>query len=368
MASGVTKVLCDHAHTADAELRISSLWALKHLVDGAPNELKMSCLEELGTGWLIQTLTGELSGPHRSHMATSNAAGEQVDILNSEEEPGMDLDEAGESSSDDDSVSGHLRPAFEFSSLTGMAAKDRNLRLRAIKAAESNTALKGYRDDIRTQEQALDFVRNLVGEPGPGQPDMVEHVFSQLGTTRFFEIIVGKLKPKPFPQTARLGHGGLAPGSPRSYTADMQANSAQPIRWQPPELLISTLFILIHVANGRPSHRQLLINQPSLLDTLRPVFQHPDRRIRVACCWLVHNLLWQDDGTDKEGCRQRAMELRIKGVEECVRRLINDEDLDTRERAKGVVDYFTRLLDMRGDAAGAPGTGTSATGGRSWDR
>ena len=56
MRQGILKILCVHAHSADPNMRVSSLWALKHLANAAPNDVKMSIIEELGTGWLIHSM------------------------------------------------------------------------------------------------------------------------------------------------------------------------------------------------------------------------------------------------------------------------------------------------------------------------
>src|SRR4051812_20487317 len=189
MADGVMKTLCEHAHSANPELRIDSLWALKHLVSSAPNDIKINCLEELGTGWLIQIVTGESSFASTSRqgqsgspmgMGTPNAAGEQVDLLNAVEEPGMDVDyalsEDEADTEDDDQMTdsiGSLRlPRYTRKTPTSQLAA----RLKAIKHVEQSPVLKAQREDIRVQEQALDFIRNLIGEAGPGQPEMIDHL------------------------------------------------------------------------------------------------------------------------------------------------------------------------------------------------
>jgi hypothetical protein len=54
--AGVLKILCEHAHSMNAKLRLNALWALKHFVHGVSNEMKRLCLEELGQGWLVQLI------------------------------------------------------------------------------------------------------------------------------------------------------------------------------------------------------------------------------------------------------------------------------------------------------------------------
>src|SRR5256885_12905982 len=56
MDAGVLKLICEHAHSSNPKLRLNAVWALKHLVFSAENKVKVSCLEELGPGWLVQLI------------------------------------------------------------------------------------------------------------------------------------------------------------------------------------------------------------------------------------------------------------------------------------------------------------------------
>lgn len=357
----------------------------------APNDIKISCLEELGTGWLVQAITGELrdfSHPPKERsqastpigMGTPNAAGEQVDLLNAVDEPSMDLDDVTSSSDDEDdetmadSIGSLRRPRqLRFTTTSQIRA-----RLKAIKDTEQDPRLRAERDDLRIQEQALDFIRNLIAESKSGACEMIDHLLSTIGAPRFFEIIASKLRPKgpaappqPFGTTAstsspahnRSSHPGLTaqPPPPQQVLAFPPHHHAHPFAAHaPPEILLAALFILIHIANGRPSHRSLLISQTALLTHILPLFQHPDRRMRVACVWLINNLTWMDDSSDAANARQRAMDLRALGIEERVRLLMQDQDLDTRERAKTAAEQMGKLLEGVEGAAGGIGGGVGA--------
>src|SRR6266576_1345842 len=187
-------------------MRLNSLWALKHMVLTAPNDIKISCLEELGTGWLVQAITGELrdfSHPPKERsqvstpigMGTPNAAGEQVDLLNAVDEPSMDLDDVTSSSDDEDDKTmadsiGSLRRQrqLRFTPTSQIRA-----RLKAIKDTEQDPRLRAERDDLRIQEQALDFIRNLIAESKSGACEMIDHLLNTIGIPRFFEIMASKL-------------------------------------------------------------------------------------------------------------------------------------------------------------------------------
>jgi hypothetical protein len=429
MSQGILKILCAHAHTADPKMRVSALWALKHLANAAPNEVRVSIIEELGTGWLIQTMSGEShsSPSQRSHMATPNAAGEQVDILNAIDDPSMDIDDApshDSSSEDEDAMTdsiGHLRPP-------SMPAQHR-ARLKAIRQEEENPVIRSRKDDILVQEQVLDLVRNLISEAGPGQPEMIDHLLEAMGQQRLFECLANKLKPKngaaavaATQQQQQHQHQqqqqqqqqrststvstGNAPPAGKRPTLTTPGHSSQNVNGtnqQPfpehlyihPRLLESSIFILIHIANGKPQHRHQLLNQitssspsnttslfpvtlssssstsPSqqttkLIDLTLPLFNHPVTKIRVACCWLVHNIMWMEDSNDAVGAKQRALELRQRGFEDVISVCAGDPDLDVRERARGCVDVWGRLL---GPGSGVNGNGVgSQASSRVWER
>jgi hypothetical protein len=363
--AGVLKALCEQCRSANFQLRFGSLWALKHLCLGLPHSMKMQCLEELGVGWLVQVLNGE---PSKPAWATPNAAGEQVDILNATDEPQMDVDEDLSEEDDEDTMADNmpsmgrlLRPGSRYTSATNI--RD---RLQQIRNDEQDTRLNSERDDIRIQEQALDFIRNFISED-QSSGDMIDHILKSFGHSRFFDLLDAKLRPKstslPSSSQGQANHP-----APTYWPSSANRNSmttpptAQP-NWSlypAPELVLATTFVLVHLANGRPAHRSLLISQTSLMQHLLPVLSHPRREVRAACAWCLHNLLWVDDSSDEAATRERALSLRNLGFEESARILVSDTDLDVGQRAKTVNEQFTRLL---GDGAThAQGTGA---GGRS---
>jgi len=88
-----------------------------------------------------------------------------------------------------------------------------------------------------------------------------------------------------------------------------------------------------------------------------------------------------EDKSDEMGARSRARELRSRGFEEVIRRCVGDVDLDVRERARGCVDVWERLLGEgrgasesrslsgSGDGAGGGVSGVaSGRAGRVWER
>lgn len=365
-------------------MRLISLWALKHLVLHAPNDIKMTCLEELGTGWLMQTVTGEprdtlasVRGPSQVStpigMGTPNAAGEQVDLLNAVEEPLMDIDEAtdGTEGEDEDAMTdsiGSLRlPRYTQAT----AFSQHKARLKAIKNAEQNPVVRSQKDDIVIQEQALDYIRNLISEPSSaGAPEMIDHLFNICGAERLFQVLASKLKPKAATATPSkpVRTVSLASAMPPHFQPSPSSRPLPDLHLQQPdELIVSTLFILVHIANGTPRHRSLLLHaHPDLPRAVEPLFVHPNPRVRIACIWLVNNLTWMDDQSDAVPARQRALELRAVGIEDAVRRCVADLDLDVRERAKTAVEQMAKLLDGLAGAQGAGPAGGAVA--RGWER
>ncbi|KAL1620786.1 hypothetical protein SLS56_009510 [Neofusicoccum ribis] len=388
--AGVVKTLCEHAHSADPRIRLISLWALKHLVLQADNEIKIQCLEELGTGWLINTVSGEarqVQAPAKSHlhisrpetpslgMGTPNAAGEQVDLLNAVEEPNMDIDnDTGASGDEDDVMADSIGLLRNRSANANSTAAKNKAKLRAIKDAETNPIIRAQKEDLRIQEQALDFIRNLImTDAGSSPGDMIDHVLQTFSRDRFFEILTAKLRPRPngnnahstsAQQSATYQPSTSSSPNPEASAGGRSASTLAPSAFAhlaPPEILLATTFIIVHVANGKPAHRQLVIAQGQLMHHLLPLFSHPDRRIRVACVWLVNNLTWIEDTSDHINARQRALELRNLGVEERVRLCLSDAELDVRERAKTAMEQVTKLLELpQGQGGGGAGSGSAS--------
>jgi len=107
--------------------------------------------------------------------------------------------------------------------------------LDSIKSAEEAATARRAQADITTiQAQGLDFLRNLI--IGPGAAEMINNLFSAVGAQRIFDLLLSKLP---------------------SFTS---TSSKIP----PPEIIHSTIFVIVHIAAGAPRHRALLIQQTPL--------------------------------------------------------------------------------------------------------
>ncbi|KAF2155879.1 ARM repeat-containing protein [Myriangium duriaei CBS 260.36] len=354
MDAGAMKTLCDHARRSNPALRVASLWALKHLVLHAPKEVKIEALDELGPGWLVQAISGDsradLPSATPMGMSTPNAAGEQVDILNAPDTPEMDLDTPDEDLPDDESENGEIQfdqvgTPFQSSSMRSTLKPNINAlsTLRILREREANPALQSREEDIQVQEQALDFVRNLMN--GDDAPGMIDHLNSAISFGRLFELLHAKLEPPP-PAPSR---STLTSGLRASSGSQTQSSATSSCTSATPETIVnSAVHIMTHISAASSRHKQVLIAQKPLLRALLPHFNHPDPRIRTICVWTVINLTWVEDQSDRDDARRRALELRTVGVEEKVRQLQGDSDLDVRERCKVAVRQLEELLSGSG--------------------
>lgn len=285
-------------------------------------------------------------------MGTPNAAGEQVDILNAVDEPHMDVDDESSSEEDEeeDAMSESIPTMRQHQNRNSRYTSQINIRerLQQIKNDEQDCRLNGERDDIRIQEQALDFIRNFVSED-KASGEMIDHLLTTFGSSRFFELLDAKIRPKNSNPASTTSY---TPNTPHHWPTNTHRTSfstntlTQPnwAAYPSTELILATVFILVHLANGRPQHRSLLISQTALMQHVLPFFTHPRREVRVACAWMLHNLVWVEDHTDEAATRERAALLRQLGFEEGARMLGRDVDLDIRERAKTSIDQFNKLL------------------------
>lgn len=325
------------------------MWALKHLVHTAPNTLKINCLEELGPGWLKQIISSDdisssvgHRGGDREHtstplmLGTPNAAGEQVDLLNAVDSGSPDPSSSIDGDEDEvnmiDSIGALSRPKLNPGDIAAgntewhYAYDADTLRSASLNAAELEAMVQARKENLAVQEQGLDFIRNIIC--GDGSPEMIDYVLRELGQDRFFDILASKLRLKMFD----------------AYGRDRRAGKG--VLHVPPhaEIIVSVCYIIVHIAAGLPRHRELLISQTELLKLLVPLFSHPSTEVRLSCTWIVINLTWTDDQSDKSNCRARAYELRKLGVCEKLEELESDAILDVRDKAKNALHQMTELL------------------------
>lgn len=329
--AGVLPTLCEHSHSSNAKLRLESIWALKHVAYNATNDIKMKIVQELEPGWLKQIIcqdTGDSAGKRKADeemengssiaMGTPNSAGQQVDLLNP-----MDDRQGENGGQEEDSKMTDTDPSPQKISLDTVVSDNARRRKLALNGDLDHTK-RARKDDIAVQEQAIDLVRNLIC--GTGSSEMIDYIFSELGQNEVLDILSEKLRPK----TVHV-----------SNRKDTFMTKTIPV---PQELLVSVTYVLIHLAAGLPRHRQLVVRHRDLLKSLVPHFNHTNRNVRVNCVWVIINLTYEDDQSDRTACRERAMKLKGLGVMDRLSDLKSDSDLDVRERTKTASHLMNTLL------------------------
>ncbi|EEQ90655.1 hypothetical protein RJZ56_003295 [Blastomyces dermatitidis] len=334
IGANMIPILCEHSHSSNTNLRLESIWALKHIAYNSTNDIKMKIVEELEPGWLKQVICHDPSDPPIRRkvddvggtlslgMGTPNSAGGRVDILNPME--GAE-GETAPSHDGDHKMTDTVMPPKP----TGLDVSliDHSRRRKLAVSGDIDQTKQARRDDLQVQEQTLDLLRNLIC--GVGAPEMIDYLFQEVGQNDLFNILADKLRPKPL-----FNHGG------RKDSASSSSKSI-PV---PTEILCSVTYIMIHIAAGLSRHRQLLIQHPTLLKLMMPLFNNPDKQVRVNCVWVVINLTIADDQMDHNGCRERAIKLKGLGVMDKLLSLEDDPESDVKERTKTALTLMRALL------------------------
>ncbi|KAL4804845.1 armadillo-type protein [Aspergillus unguis] len=324
ITNGVLPILCEHAHSSNTKLRIESLWALKHVSYNSNSEVKIKIIEGLGPEWIKQIITQDTSSVvakrgqddetdsnTQGGMSRANSAGERVDLLNP-----MDDRET-----DEDMKMTDPTPSSKIS--LDMFLPDATRRRKLALFGDLDQTTQARQDDIAAQEQTLDVLRNVVC--GTGAAEMIDYLFKEIGQDLLLDALADKLRPRSIPLPNRRD-------SPNHRTVQV-----------PNEILVAVTYFIIHIAAGLPWHRELLMSHRDLLRHLMGYFNHSHRDIRTNCVWVVINLTYEDDADDREGCRNRALELRSLGVLERLASLEHDQDLDVRERTKTALHLVKSL-------------------------
>lgn len=304
-------------------MRIESLWALKHVAYNSTNDVKIKIIEGLGAEWIKQVITQdpttalakrgmdeEADSSTSAGMSRANSAGEQVDLLNPVESGG-----------DEDMKMADTVPSHKIS--LDMFIPDATRRRKLTLQGDLDQTTRARQDDIAVQEQTFDLLRNIIC--GPGAFEMIDHLFKEIGQDLLLDALADKLRPRSISLPPRRD-------VPTSRTMSV-----------PTEILVSVTYVIIHLAAGLPRHRQLLQMHRDLLKYLMTYFNHSQRDVRINCVWVVINLVYQDDSSDRDGCRDRAIRMRTMGVMDRLASLDDDPDLDVRERTKTAQDMLNSL-------------------------
>ena len=294
------------------------------MVYDTANDIRMNIIETLGPQWIMEIISQD---PVRAvarreieeetdqspgfAMGRSNSAGEQVDILNP-------MDDAVEW--DEDLKMTDTMPPSKMS--LDMFLPDARRRRKLVLHGTLAQTTQSRQDDIAVQEQAFDLLRNMIC--GRDAPEMIEYLFKELGQNDLLDAIADTLRPR----TIQLPH--------------RRDSSSQSLHI-PNEIINAAAALIIHLAAGHPRHRRIVAFHRDLLRSLGNYFNHYNKDIRSNCVWVVINLIYEEDQSDHEGCRERAVRLRSLGFAERLASLEDDTELDTRERTKTALHLLNKL-------------------------
>ncbi|PUU84005.1 armadillo-type protein [Tuber borchii] len=282
LEAGVLDVLCSHAKSENAALRLNALWALKHLVMEAETEVKRKCFEGLGVDWLLGVISGmeDSIGDLRRMGAGRTGDEEYFDA-----------------------------PEERARSWARRFPPKATAVMAQLEKREGDDSLRRRKEDIALQEQGLDFLRNWIS--GKDRNLMIDYLFESVGKDRVFEILEDKLKHKRY-----VKRGELISESP------------------PGEIVNSVVYFLVHLATGSLPHKKALIQRVDLLRTLSALWNHRLPPVRSGLAWVVINLTWHEEHEDLEEVHIRAKELIRLGFDKSLEGMSQDSELDVRERVK----------------------------------
>lgn len=97
--------------------------------------------------------------------------------------------------------------------------------------------------------------------------------------------------------------------------------------------------MLVNIATGSEYHKQSIMKRHAILRSILGLMSHGAPTVRVAAIWVVINLTWQDDKTST-GVHDRVLYLRNMGMEDRLRIMNTDQNLDVRDRVKTALHQF----------------------------
>ena len=154
---------------------------------------------------------------------------------------------------------------------------------------------------------------------GNGAAEIVDFFLAEIGHHEFLSILADKMRPRPNP-TRR----------------DTASNPPPPP--MPAEILVAVTYVLVNLAAGPPKQRDLLFTHRELLKNLMWLFEHPN------CVWVVINLTYEDDQSDRSASHDRAVKLKSLGVIDRLHSVEEDSDLDVRERTKTALHQIRKYI------------------------
>ncbi|KNC97089.1 uncharacterized protein SPPG_07484 [Spizellomyces punctatus DAOM BR117] len=168
------------------------------------------------------------------------------------------------------------------------------------------------------QEQALNLLRNLAC----GKESDIEQVFKGLGEDKVMDILETKLT-KPT---------------------------------QSDDIILQALYVIVNVSTGNDRHKAAIMNRETIIEAILGFMSHTKSLIRVATIWCVINLTWTDD----PGAQERVIRLRELGFETRLASMMDDSNMDVKDRVKTALanfgagsDTLSAPMEITGTAEGS---------------
>lgn len=227
--------------------------------------------------------------------------------------------------------------------------------------------------DIR--EQGLSFLRNLTCS---GHPDIVDDLLEKIGFDRFFNLLASILRKHTNYQDLeedddddedeemtdtnqsvvdnnnRRRHRRSTNNNnnnykkPNTITRHQLDSATRSQINQDSLILISAVYIIVHLATVSTDYRQQIMQHSELLPELVTLLRHKVRDVRVACCWAFINLTWVEtsEGVEKKQViHDITVQLIEKGVDKAIQKRTKDPHMDVVQRAKVALFQITNNVE-----------------------
>ena len=276
LEKGIIETLCNLVKTYDKlpfdenneALRLNAMWTLKHIITEVDGKIKKQCLDGLDKRWIIEFINRDPNSITIPSLTDDTRMSDDDKFVRND--PCFDaMTPSAYHSSGAQALQNHDIP-FSCNVLRRLSAQwhPQDIRANARKAL------------INLQEQALDFIRNLVMPPA--STSMIDQLLDN--NADFFEVLRKKLASKP-----------------------------------PIQITHAIVYILVNISASHNDHRMRLIKEGELFKELNKLFECQMDHVRIGLTWLAINLTWLDDGADQENVKHRVGELRrlgfVKGLE-----------------------------------------------------
>lgn len=291
--AGALDVLCELVKCDNEQIRLNAMWALKHLMTEADVSIKRRSIEALDAKYLLRIISNIPDAPAED-----------------------DLDEE---MLDD--------PALDEACAPDLPPKIRTAIKQLQKQERLQQAAQARKDAVALQEQALEYLRNLLC--GEGVAAMIDLIFAAVGAENLLELYENLLK------------------TPN----------------QKSEIVNAIVYSIVHIAAGAPKHRQKIIERTELLRVLQRFWNHHNSYVRSGLAWVVINLTWKEEGSEAEGVQRRINVLRALGWAERLRQMQKDSELDVKERVK-TAEFQLSGVSGNGSSSNNGGGSSSSGGGR----